>query len=299
MDFEGLQVKLKSIYSQANQRSGGWLNLVAETVQRFNQAQAAQAAAAMAYYAFFSLFPLLLFLIIAASFIVQQKLVQQQLLGMVADALPAAQELIWHNIQRVLEARGTVSFISGLSLAWSASGFFTTLVYNVNNAWAQTDMRNFWQQRLIALTIVGLLAVLLILSISLTLFFNSTTQIAAALGGNVSLYKTWLWWIGAKLLPVVFRLLAFLGLYRWVPKTEVSWTAALSGALTATLGWQLTTIAFSWYLNSGLVHYEVVYGSLGALAGLMLWIYLSSSLILFGAHLSAAVMRHQFRKRAL
>jgi membrane protein len=59
--------------------------------------------------------------------------------------------------------------------------------------------------------------------------------------------------------------------------------------LVATIGWELVKAAFAWYLSSGLARHHLVYGSLGAVVALMLWIYLSSLIILFGAHIGAAI----------
>jgi membrane protein len=86
----------------------------------------------------------------------------------------------------------------------------------------------------------------------------------------------------------------FLALYRWTPSTEVRWKGAIAGALTAALAWELVKGGFTWYLRSGLVRYELVYGSLGTVAALLFWIYISSTITLFGAHLSAAVGRHVY-----
>jgi membrane protein len=73
--------------------------------------------------------------------------------------------------------------------------------------------------------------------------------------------------------------------------TQVRCLAALWGALVAPLGRELITDAFGWYLGSGLARYELLYGSPGAIVALMLWIYLSSWVALFGAQMSAAVAR--------
>jgi len=52
---------------------------------------------------------------------------------------------------------------------------------------------------------------------------------------------------------------------------------------------QITTVGFAWYISSGLARYELVYGSLGAIVALMLWIHLNSLITLFGAHISGAI----------
>ncbi len=77
-----------------------------------------------------------------------------------------------------------------------------------------------------------------------------------------------------------------------MPNTEVKRRAAFWGALVAALAWEVAANGLAWYLKSGLVQYELVYGSLGAVVALMFWIYLSSWITLFGAHLSAAIAQH-------
>ena len=69
----------------------------------------------------------------------------------------------------------------------------------------------------------------------------------------------------------------------------MDWKAALWGAVFATIAWQLAARGFTWYLSSGLARYRIIYGSLGSVVILMLWIYLSAIVTLLGAHLSAVV----------
>ena len=65
--------------------------------------------------------------------------------------------------------------------------------------------------------------------------------------------------------------------------------AALIGAVVATVGWDLTTTIFSWFLSSGLINYSVIYGSLGAILGLLFWMYLGSMVIFLCAALTSAI----------
>jgi membrane protein len=104
-----------------------------------------------------------------------------------------------------------------------------------------------------------------------------------------------LWTMVSNVMPWLFIFLLYLSLYRWVPNTDVRWFEAFWGAVVSALGWVLATRAFTWYLSSGIAQYELVYGSLGAVVVLLFWIYLSSLITLFGAHLSAAVA-HRTRR---
>ena len=138
----------------------------------------------------------------------------------------------------------------------------------------------------------GGLAVLLASSSVLTTVLNVLARFSAPLWRGLSIYETPLWTVLLSVLPRLFTFLALLGLYRWVPNTKVKWSEAFWGALMVTLAWKIATNGFTWYFSSGLVQYELVYGSLGAVVALILWIYISGLIILFGAHLSAATARH-------
>jgi membrane protein len=109
-------------------------------------------------------------------------------------------------------------------------------------------------------------------------------------GGLTALGKP-IWSALSSALPWALTFLMFLSLYRWMPNTRVSWRGALWGAGVVTTLWLLAGQAFVWYLGSGLAHYELVYGSIGAVIVLMLWIYVTSWVTLAGAHLTAAICR--------
>jgi membrane protein len=101
-----------------------------------------------------------------------------------------------------------------------------------------------------------------------------------------------LWPTITRFLTAAAALLLLFGLYWAVPKAKVRWQAAASGALAAGIVVHLVSWGFSRMVASGLTRYETVYGSLGAVVGLLFWMYLSSWIVLFGAHLAAAIDRH-------
>ena len=214
------------------------------------------------------------------------------MVDLVSGAIPVSQQLIRQNVRQVLEMRGSVGLIAVLSLFWSASGAFGTLARNVNAAWANSEPRGFVRQRLVAFAMIAAIALLFILSIASTTALRLLPRIPLPLTEGIALRDTPLWpWI-VSLVPLLLNLAMFMALYLWVPNTDVPGSAALWAGLIAAITWEVAKRAFAWYLDSGLVRYELVYGSLGTVVALMFWIYLSSWIVLFGAHLSAAIARH-------
>ena len=285
-----IKTRVQSFYKQANEWSGGTLKIVREAFERFGETRATQAAAGIAYYTFFSLFPLLLLLISATSFVFQSGQASEQTIEFIQEAVPVSQQLLEQNIERVLALRGTVGLIGLVSLLWSASGAFTILSQNINRAWEGAETRNFLEKRLVGLGMIGGIFLLLLLSLASTTLVNVLPQLEFTLD-RLGLSSAHLWSLIVRFISWLFTFGMFLALYRWAPNTSVSWRAAAWGALLAGIGWELGKAAFAWYLRSGLVKYELVYGSLGTVVALLFWIYLSGNVALLGAHLTASVDR--------
>jgi membrane protein len=282
---------LDNLFQRANKASGGLLALAQRAFQSFGGAQAPQAAAGIAYFAMFSLFPLLLALIAGGSFFLQSERAFNQVVSLVSDVIPVSQTLIRENVSQVLDKRGSIGLVALVSLVWSASGAFTALAVNINRAWPGAEAMGILEQRLLAFGMIAGVLLLFILSVGATTLLSLLPQLRIPLRGGISVYSTVFWHIVSALIPVLLNLVLFLALYRWVPNITVPWRGALWGSAVAAIGWELAKRGFAYYLSSGLVRYDLVYGSLGTVVVLMFWIYVSAWITLFGAHLSAAIGR--------
>lgn len=286
---ENFKAKGKAFYKQINEMSGGGLKILTRAVKRFVEARAAEAAAAITYYALFSLFPLLLFLVAVASYVLRSPAIQAQIMFTIGEVFPTSRNLVQENIRTILDSRGAVGIVGTVGLLWAATAVFSVLTQNINRAWQRAAPRNFLKLRLMALIIVASMVALLILSLIFTTATNILSQFDISLWGSQLLYDTVGWNILSSQLPMLFIFIAFFFLYWWAPNTKVRWQEASLGAIFATIGWGIVKSLFTWYLSSGLARHQLIYGSLGAVVALMLWMYLSNVIILFGAHISAAI----------
>lgn len=257
----------------------------------FSNAKGFEAAASIAYYTLFSMFPLILSFVAIGSFLVDRIVVERELMMLIPRIIPVSQDFILTNIQQVFKQRGTVSIVALLSLLWSSTAVFSTIIRNINAAWPSAAPHSFIRMRLASLAIIGTMAVLLILSsFSLTL-----TNIIANLGiplGDIGLEEIMSSSLVTSIIPNAARVLTFFGLYYWVPQIKVKKLSAFTGAVFASVVWQVVTIIFNAYLGSGFSNYEIVYGSLGKIIALLAWIYIIGYIILFGAHLTSSIDRH-------
>jgi len=280
--------RLKHIYRRADDLSGGVLEVIRVTVERFTEERGAETAASLAYYAFFSIFPMLLVFIVVGSFFVDTAVVQIQLLNLLQGTIPGAEDLVIQNINHVLRLRGAVTFVALISLVWSATSVFNILARNINRAFPYAGLLDFIKGRLRGLIIFFGIGLLLLLSLAASTLSGLIPVIEIPING-INLHETIVWQIGAFLVPVFFNWMMFWALYQWVPTVTVSRRASLFGGLIAGVTWELLNNGFAWYLSSGLSRYQLVYGSLGTIVALLFWVYLSATIVLMGAHLTASI----------
>lgn len=287
--LNNIEEKVRQLYGWINTHTFNSAKILRIVIFRYSESNAAQAAAGMAYYAFFSLFPLLLFLIVAASYVLEIQSAYDYIIESVYVVLPTAQNLIDANLQQVLNSRGAVGFIGLVGFLWSSSSFFSILAKNINRANPNSRPRNFFEDRALAIIMIAFLAILLGLSFLSTTITGFLPSLDLFYWRGIPLHETNLWRYLIKTIPFMVTLFLLVGLYRYIPRKKTKWIGVLIAALISAAGWQTITKLFTWLLQQGLVRYELVYGSLGTVVALMFWLYLISSITLLGAHLSAVI----------
>ncbi|MEO8355202.1 MAG: YihY/virulence factor BrkB family protein [Chloroflexota bacterium] len=280
--------RIKDLYQRADRISGNRFNILKDAIETFKVTRANQASASLAFFIIFSLFPLLLVLISAGGFILDSEQVYLKVSQLVRQNIPASYEWIDENLRSILDQRGAVGIIGLITLTWAASGGFMSLAYNINLAWLEAPQRNFFQGRLIALQMTAGLSGLFLLS----LMFDSIINLLHIFNVPfVSFLDVFLWKWFSNIFSWLIIFLLFSVLYYWLPTVNVTRSAALWGALMASLAWKSATTLFSWYVRSGLGRYEVIYGSVGALVAFLFLVYMLATVALFGAHLASAIDR--------
>lgn len=269
-----------------------FLRLMRYALKRFGREHAPEAAASMAFYTLFSLFPVILIVVAANSFLLESLHVQEKILETILKFFPvASHQIISTNMQQILQARGAVGIVGLIALVWAATCVFTTLVHNLNRAWIDAPAQNIFRARLTAFSIILFFVVLLPLFLmakaAIHLIVSWNVQLTGSI--NISYFRP----ILSNIIIYIFICMTLMILYRWIPKTKVRWSEAFGGAFFAVIAEEAATTAFSWFLSSGLSRYNLVYGSLGALISFMTWIYIINLIVLFGAHLSAAISQHR------
>jgi membrane protein len=284
-----IQNPVRLIYDKLNLRTGGGLSIILHSISYFTENRGSEAAAVVSYYSLFSIFPLLIFIIAGLSMVLGVQTAQEQVAAQIQKIIPISTEYITQNIESVLRQRTSFSLIGLAGLFWAATGMFNTLVLNINRAWPQANPRNILQNRLVAILLVSSMAAAIFISLTFTTIIDllplERLPYWEATSPNIKVPTQFLTQYG----PFLLRFIVIWIFYWLIPNTKVHLLPALLGAFSTTVLWEISTNIFTWYLSSGFISYEIVYGSLGRIVALLVWIYISSWLLIFGAYLTAAI----------
>ncbi len=247
-------------------------------------------AGALAFFGLLSLFPLILLLITLLTVLVRASNSTALVLGRITLFFPGSAALVVGAIDAVTAAQPLLLGVGTLGLLWSSMGVFLTLGYALNRIWALPADRPLLVQYAVAAGLALSLGLLVLVSLLLSGIATLLHLLAGALtrAGVPGLSAAAL--VGTNLLAVLVVALAAAVLYRWLPNTQVHWRDVLPPAALMALLWEAARLGFTWYLAT-FAHVDRLYGPLAAVAGLMLWLFVSSILLLFGAELSHQLAR--------
>ena len=188
-------------------------------------------------------------------------------------------------------ASGLVMTVVGFALAlWTTSSAAATLMRAITVAFDGKESRSFARTRLLALVIVAALVAGAALVISLLVLGpHLETWIGDAVG--VPTLTAWLWWTLQWPLLVGGLLFAFaVVLYLGPDVDQPSWKLITPGAVTALAVWLAASGAFALYTAS-FGSYDKTWGTLSAVVVTLVWLWLTSAAILFGAEVNAEAQR--------
>lgn len=294
-----VQDRLRYSYLKLNKHLGGSLGILRHAFNNFYLVHAPEASASLAYYGLFSIFPLLLAVVSIGSLFLEGDLVRTELLEVITDWLPISADTINSQLTAVLNMRGPVTIVAIISLLWSGSNVFDKVIVNVNRAFPEGSRPGFFKSRGMALLII----VLMILLFGGSLFFSTIIDIFpdvenALFGQLIASARAWVEVL--QIVPFLLKFLMFLAIYTWVPqRAEVLFRARVIGAVVTAVLWELSSRLLGWAISGGFTNYEIIYGSLASIIALMFWLYLSSYILFFGAHLVHAIDTHTKRERRL
>lgn len=266
-----------------------------ELVAHINEADVIGLSAQLAYFFLLSVFPFLLFLVTLLGFF---PIDDRAFIEYIAAYLPNdVVSMIESNLNNILNNRsGSLLSVSIVGTLWSASNGFNAITKSFNKAYRVDENRSFILNRLIAIGLMIGLILMIAVALLLSVFGKVIGEQIFAFIGLDEYLNAWniIRWVATS----VTFFIALLLIYKLAPNEKVLFRNALAGAVFATVFWQLTSLAFSFYVNT-LGNYSATYGSLGTVIVLMVWFYLFGIIITTGGVINAFVKEREEAKEVV
>jgi membrane protein len=247
-------------------------------------------ASQLAYFFLLSLFPLL---IVVVSLLPYLPLSEVDLLAVIRDFAPGdTVALIETNLQEILSHQnGKLLSFGIIGTLWSASNGINAIVRAFNKAYDVKESRHFVIARGMSILFTFAMIFVLILALLLPVFGRTIGLFLFSEFGLsnefLTIWNTLRWLVSSVILFIVFTVL-----YWIAPNKKIKCISVMRGALFSTVGWILTSLAFSFYV-SNFGNYSATYGSIGAVIVLMIWLYLSGLIIILGGEINAYYSRRE------
>jgi membrane protein len=242
-------------------------------------------ASAMAFNFFLAIFPSIIFLFTMIPYIPIPDF-QIQVLKMIRDILPpatfkAAEETL---VEVVTKQNGKLLSVGFITALYFSTNGFNSMITAFNNSYHVSETRKPLQQRLVSLFLVIIFATLLTLAVGLMVGSDHITRLIIHKGHwAFYLIKSTHWIILSALLFCVISFCFYLG-----PASKIGWRFVSAGSTLATLLCALTSLGFGYYVGH-FGKYNKVYGSIGTLLIVLMWIYLNCLVLLIGFEFNAGI----------
>ncbi|WP_245308912.1 YihY/virulence factor BrkB family protein [Aurantimonas sp. 22II-16-19i] len=269
----------------------GWKDIAARLYVSFFEDRVMLIAAGATFYLLLALFPAFAVFVSFYGFVSDPLSISEHI-AFIGQFLPQAGTQLLEAQLDTLTSQNTTSlsfgfFTSLLFALWSANNGIKTLFEAMNVAYGENEKRSFITLNLVALgyTLGAIfIGIVLIAAVGIV---PAMMAIFGLRGFSETVIAALRW-------PVVFVLIvaAIAIIYRYGPsRSRARWRWVTFGAVLTASVWLIASIGFSWYLQN-FANYNAMYGSLGAVVGFMMWVWISSLIFIVGAEINAE-MEHQ------
>jgi membrane protein len=270
----------------------GWKDILWRTYEQISADRLTLIAAGVAFYALLATVPAITALVSLYGLFTKASTINAQL-EFLSGIMPATSyTLISDQVVRIAansDGKLTFAFLLGLGIAlWSANAGVKAIFDALNIVYDEDEKRGIVALNLISLTFTVGAIVSLLLALGAVVVLPLVLAFAGFKAESYAGALPLLRWPALFVLMIVGLAI----LYRFGPsRRRAKWRWVSVGSVFAALAWIAVSLAFSWYLSK-FADYNATYGSLGAVIGLMMWMWISTLVILIGAELNSEI-EHQ------
>lgn len=260
---------------------------IEELLNRYNNHGVSEMGAQLTYYLVLSIFPFMIFLlnIIKITPLADVNVLERLLINLPSES----KDLLINIINNIVSSSSyTLLSVGALGGVWSASNGIMSLIKSVNRAFDYSEDRPYWKLRGLSILLTLGLSLSLILALGILVFGEIVFK-------RIFISYTWpsyiIWKIAQFLTSVLLIGFILTILYKAAPSIKegvnVRFVDSIPGGIFSALGLIVSSTLFSFYVNN-FGKYSKTYGSLGGVIVLLIWIYMSSTIIVLGAEVNAA-----------
>jgi membrane protein len=269
----------------------GWADIFRRIYDSISEHRVLAIAAGVTFYSLLAIFPAIVAFVALYSWFADPSTIASQLNSLSgllpSEALSFVSEQITRVAAQGATKLGLASLFGLLVSLWSANAGMKAIFDALNVVYQEQEKRGFFKLNAITLGFTLLAMLLLAFGLAAMVALPKALE-ALQLGSGVEWTLSLLRWP----LLLVLASLAISAVYRYGPsRDEAKWRWVSWGGAFAAVGWLVVSFLFSWYA-ANLGQFNQTYGSLGAIMGFMLWLWISSVVLLIGAQLNAE-MEHQ------
>jgi membrane protein len=286
----GIQGLVEGLVERADrvQRRHPWLAIPVAVVRKFSDDHGGRWVSLIAFHGFFSLFPLLLVAVTLLGFLIgDDPELQRRILDSALSQFPIIGAQIERNIGAL---RGSgLQLVLGLVLAtWSGMRVIIAVHEAMDEVWGVPGgtRPGFVRSRLNALLVLAVLGTAALGATALSLGAGTWGSEAPVRALSVA---------GTLLLMTAVLLLVF----RLLTTADVSWRDVLPGAVVGALAWEALLLAGAWIVDRQLRNATEVYGFFGIVIGLLGWMTLLATILMYAAELNVVLKRRLWPRSLL
>ena len=246
-------------------------------------------AAQISFFAVLSAIPLAMLLVGTFALVFDEAEVRQRVITTAFDSVPVVQAgeraRLERTVSDALDNVGRIGPVSVLLLLVAATGVMGALRHSINVAWDIERRPSILRRKALDLALVTGATVLLLVSLSLSATRGAATAVQDEAGGGGAMLAFLLDVLG-EVLPFVFVVAVVLFLYRVLPVERPRVREVWPGALVAAVGLFAVKGGLELYLEH-LADFGALYGSLGALMALLLFVFAAANVLVFGAEFAS------------
>ncbi len=270
---------------------------VQDLISRLKRVDISALAAQLAYFFLLSFFPLLIFLVTLLPYL---NLETTQVYAFLVNILPdEVYRLIENTLNEILTNRNSSLLSIGvLGTIWSASKGINALIRALNKAYDTEGRAGIFDR---GLSLVFTIALVIVIAVALLLpvFGQQIGHFLFSIVGVEEQFAS-IWHNLRWSMPPLLIFIVLMGMYWFVPNTSprLKIMGVWPGAMFATLAWLAVTYGFSFYI-SNFGNYSATYGSIGGVIILMLWLYFTGIILIFGGVLNATMQKRALQKEKI